>query len=86
MSTTDLYNPISDADLASAVARLGLTRPGRAELRRAEAQARLRLAATIMKLDDIGEDDPRIVYADADVQSALAAYGQALAAVVRGED
>lgn len=81
----------------AAIFRLDKARSAYPELARAEAQARLMLAEAIMEWDekrfeveaakDRGDNPrPHDLYEQAAVNSALKAYGDALAALVRGEE
>lgn len=69
----------------AAVFRLSMMRKQHPNLIRAEAQARLELAAAIMALDDIPEGDPT-VFQEAIVLDFSRKYLDALINVVRGDE
>lgn len=69
-----------------ALFRLAMARESHPELHRAMASARIDLAAAIIAMDE-AEDIPgrHNLHEQAAVNEALAAYGQALADLIRGE-
>ena len=73
-----------EARLIGATARLAFTRRQHPDLKTAEAQARLRLAAAVMAMDEAFESGPAIAEQLA-VEEAKNEYAQALADLVRGQ-
>lgn len=73
----------TDTDKLAAVARLGLLKDSTPSLVAAEADARTTLAAAIMMDAQHAAGDPA-VFEQAIVESALVAYGDALADRLRG--
>lgn len=88
MSTQTEATTAAESELAKiqAVSRLAFARTTFPELRKAEAEARLVLAAAIIAMDDAGGLPGRHnLYEQELVNTALAEYGQALANLIRGE-
>ena len=96
MSTATASNPEPELDLGAeaqrvaAVHRLAMRRAFHPELRRAEAQARVQLAAAVMAMDEVEDriaagEKIHSLYEQAAVERAKDAYAQALADLVRGE-
>lgn len=70
-----------------AVYRLAVMRERFPDLHQAEATARHDLAGAIMDWDEVQEQDPASsIPQGVKVEQALAAYGQALANLLRGEE
>ncbi|SDH39102.1 hypothetical protein [Microbacterium sp. 77mftsu3.1] len=90
MTTTPLDLGVEAARIG-AVHRLAFAREQHPDLVRAEAQARVDLAAAIMKLDEAADSDDVIwgrrhtMQEQAAVERAKNAYAQALADLLRGE-
>lgn len=69
-----------------AVSRLAFARKQHPELVKAEAQARVNLAAAIMAMDEAADQEGRHnLFEQAAVETALQEFGRALADLVRGE-
>lgn len=64
---------------------LGMHRQRFPELTRAEAQARLRLAAAIMSFDELSEAGENTLFAQARIETETINYRDALADLLRGE-
>lgn len=76
----------TESERISAIARLAFARQRHTDLSRAEAAARVELAAAIMVMDEAADVAGRHNLAEqAAVNVALTAYGQALADLIRGE-
>ncbi|MEW1881876.1 MULTISPECIES: hypothetical protein [Nocardiaceae] len=72
--------------LIQATFRLAMHSKSCPDLKRAEAQARLRLASAIIALDDAHLSDERHTFMEqAAVENALGEYGNALASLLRKE-
>ena len=83
-------DPEAEAQRVAAVHRLGISKAFHPELRRAEAQARVQLAAAVMAMDEVEDriaagEKIHSLYEQAAVERAKDAYAQALADLVRGE-
>ena len=74
----------TDTDKLAAVARLGLLKDSTPSLVAAEADARTTLAAAIMMMEAQQAAGDPAVFEQAIVESALVAYGNALADRLRG--
>lgn len=88
MSTQTEATTASESEVAKvqAVSRLSFARMTFPELRKAEAKARLVLAAAIIAMDDTdGVPGRHNLYEQELVNTALTEYGQALANLIRGE-
>ncbi|MDO5865179.1 MULTISPECIES: hypothetical protein [Paenarthrobacter] len=92
MSTAITSEPDLDAEAqrVAAVHRLATSKAFHPELRRAEAQARVQLAAAVMAMDEVedriaGGEKIHSLHEQAAVERAKDAYAQALADLVRGE-
>ena len=92
MSTATTSEPDLDAEAqrVAAVHRLATSKAFYPELRRAEAQARVQLAAAVIAMDEVEDriaagEKIHSLYEQAAVERAKDAYAQALADLVRGE-
>lgn len=87
MTTTQQHDGIASAEEVATAFTLAVMTGDHPELRRAEARARLRLAAAIKTMDAAqsvpGRHD---LHEQAAVEQASRAYTQALADLVRGDD
>lgn len=73
--------------LIQATFRLAMHSKACPDLKRAEAQARLRLASAIIALDDAHLSDAQHTFMEqAAVENALSEYGNALASLLRKEE
>lgn len=90
MAEQDSTEQVRETQRIGAVARLAFARKTHPELGRAEASARVDLAAAIMAMDEAEDADGHGVHRhsmqeQAAVEVAVRAYADALAALVRGE-
>ncbi|WP_137811329.1 hypothetical protein [Gordonia sp. GAMMA] len=83
--TTTTHQPVTtDSQHVAAVYRLACARQQHPQLRTAEANARVVLAAAIMAMDEACDTGPAIAE-QAAVERARHAYAVALADLIRGE-
>ncbi|MFF1880219.1 hypothetical protein ACFVVC_01955 [Pseudarthrobacter sp. NPDC058196] len=80
----------AEAQRVAAVHRLAMSKAFHPDLRRAEAQARVQLAAAVMAMDEVEDriaagEKIHSLYEQAAVERAKEAYAQALADLVRGQ-
>lgn len=86
MAEQDPHEQVREMQRIDAIARLAFTRGTHPELSRAEASARVDLAAAIMAMDEAADVPGRHnMQEQAAVEVAVRAYADALAALVRGE-
>lgn len=84
MSTTTHQPVITESQHVAAVHRLACARQQHPQLRAAEANARVVLAAAIMAMDEACDAGPAVAE-QAAVEQARHAYAVALADLIRGE-
>lgn len=86
MAEQDPHEQVREMQRIDAIARLAFARGTHPELNRAEASARVDLAAAIMAMDEAADVPGRHnMQEQAAVETAIRAYANALAALVRGE-
>lgn len=86
MTEQDSHEQVREMQRIDAVARLAFARGTHPELNRAEASARVDLAAAIMAMDEAADVPGRHnMQEQAEVERAIRAYADALADLVRGE-
>lgn len=81
--------PEAEAQRVAAVHPLAISKAFHPELRRAEAQARVQLAAAVIAMDEVEDriaagEKIHSLYEQAAIERAKDAYAQALANLVRG--